>query len=554
MTHPGTRTLVILAWIQAAVIAALLLVTLVRSHETPEVIEHLDRMPQSTPAHVAPGPAETGVPHRPAPPRLEPAQPPSAPVDPTAGPDVGIVLHGTVRSATGGAPIRARITWRLGEEGAARVLEVDSSGHFAGAGFVAGSYRVDVTSFGFAQHTATLRIEPQPRLQRHEFLLEPQRIVRVALRSLEGVPLQELGGEVQHLLQRLDLVVAREVPPPMLGRVPLGASGRLRLPSLAIWNAGGEPRPGLEALPPHCLGYLLLQAPPPLQVAAYLGATRLACTPLADGQPEVELRIDPATLETSTAGLRFRLLDGDSGAPVTRASISLGPELAWRSRMQFRRGPDADGNWSTSGLAAGVGDLVIASDGYATLGIALELRPKETLDLGELRLQRAAPTWTGSVLDESGAPVSASIEWRLLPEGARSLPFGIGTVQSDTAGAFQLQQLGAERYLLFAIDKDRRVAWRTIDAQQPVVPIELRLQPTHLLGFDNELPMLTEALLVIRDGQHTPIWSAAIRGGDRRAGCRVPSGRYSLEVLLPGQPARTVPVSITEGGLRIRIP
>jgi hypothetical protein len=212
-----------------------------------------------------------------------------------------------------------------------------------------------------------------------------------------------------------------------------------------------------------CLLLLLLSAPAPAQqiVGGIVGGTVQA----GGGQPPRDTR--PVT---GRSAIRGRVIAGDSGQPMRRATVRL---TAPQTQGQRSASTDADGRYEFRDLPAGRYSVNVSKAAYVNWtygqtqpngpGKPIVLSDNQVADGIDVRLMRGAVI-TGRVVDEFGEPVPnanvtpvrqqyTSGQRRLTPVGARE--------QTNDIGEYRLFGLAPGQYYVSATAQALTIAMPT---------------------------------------------------------------------------------------------
>lgn len=473
-----------------------------------------------------------------------PATPPPTPTTPpddviAADDPIGLVLHGSVRSVGGVRPV-TRASAVLSREGSPAIRAWLPEPSFAFVGVAPGRWLLRIEAEGFEPYEADVDVAPGPRVQRHDADLVVSMIVKVALLTADGTPLLQAEGMAAKLRPGTIEVVATASEPPELLPAALPPSHGVS-PTRATWRPSGGPLNRGASLPKRYAGELTLRLPPPLWVSAYLGARRLATTPLPTMQEEVVLTVDAASFAAGSSGVTFRVVAVEDRAPLPGAIAQLGNMFNIRS--------DANGIVRVGDVAPGRYEWTVRVAGRAHHGGVLELTPGQTADLGEIALPPPLEGWPGTVVDQAGKPIAARVRLREIDSADPWLGMVSGPqAVADAAGAFTLEGLAPKRYVLLAgDDRAAQMAIAVLDASGARAELTLRLQPTATLNLSTRLAGVESMRVLLRDGAGHPI-SWQILFAAQTVPLRLLPGSYTLEVSTARGNARRVPVTLTAAG------
>ncbi|HLQ38609.1 MAG TPA: hypothetical protein VK348_12450, partial [Planctomycetota bacterium] len=204
------------------------------------------------------------------------------------------------------------------------------------------------------------------------------------------------------------------------------------------------------------------------------------------------------------ATVRMRLVDGRSGAPVTKARPSLNDSQTGGGGNEV----DADGRVTMTGLQPGLLALEVWASGLSAPPIQLEVRAGAQLDLGDIVMQPADKVTI--VLEGFGDSISLTLRWleaTPLPD-CQTKPLRYG----GRSGENELS-LYPGRYLVSARDQDGLVQ-AEIDTRAVVAagqPVRFAVQPGPKLTLKNQVGD-TFLDMKLRNAQGRVIWSQLLSG------------------------------------------
>jgi hypothetical protein len=229
-----------------------------------------------------------------------------------------------------------------------------------------------------------------------------------------------------------------------------------------------------------CVGGLVLSA----LFVAHVVAQAPAATPPRDGQ---------AGPQSGTAAIKGRITAADTGRPLRRARIVLGPTQSGLQRREAST--DTDGRYEIANVVPGRYTITVTRSGYLQLlfGQRQPLEPGKPLILtsGQVadRIDFALPRMsviTGRITDETGEPVEGAGVFAMRMEywnGKRQLVPANPFQRSDDAGIYRLIGLLPGTYVVMATMHE---TWSTTENGQSV---QIGYAPTYLPG----VPTVAEA-------------------------------------------------------------
>jgi len=331
---------------------------------------------------------------------------------PWSQPASGVLLLAEVTDEHG-EPVRDGFgNCRQEGEESKQQLSLRSDHRLVLSGLKAGPLHVELRCEGFLPFQRTIDLAPEPGIQRTILRLERARRVLLRVHVSSGEPLEAWllrEWKWTHSNWRL---VAR------LARQPLSGD----LEALEHHQYGNELGEFLPAdgrtpdLPKDCAGALDVRAQAPLHVGAWLGVAFLGTVPIADGVKEVTILLDERSLRSLAAEVRLRVVAADTGAPLKDARVSV--SFPWGGGSTLRTGED--GRLTFPQLAPDQRDVVINLPDHAEGYRALELRPGERLDLGDVPLGRAGRI-RARLLGADGTPLGQHV-YQFFPTGSWTRP------------------------------------------------------------------------------------------------------------------------------------
>jgi len=302
--------------------------------------------------------------------------------------ELGTVLHGSVHARDRSSPQWAMVQVFVGEEPkpVASQTVAGSLTDFAFAGFAAGDYRLTARAEGFREFERSFSVPPGLPSLCIDVDLQPSWIVKVVLQTPDGGPLHEaLAGE-QDLAglgrEPVQVIAAwRQLPT----QLPL-TDGRETSISVGTWASSRGFRRGRGAeLPARYAGTLEMREQRDAVVAAVLREAVLVQQPVAAGQEEVTLIIDPQQIRAQAAGLRLQVVDAATGAPVPGAKVGLNDAQSW----QQPTAADGEGRYERTGLRPGRYSLSVLAEGREATA-EVDLAPGRITDVGTVVLAELA--------------------------------------------------------------------------------------------------------------------------------------------------------------------
>lgn len=426
------------------------------------------------------------------------ATPSPAAVDVPVAPMNGCLVHGSVRMQDGGAVPGVTLSLLASSATASVAYTSLSDGDraFAWAEVEPGEYELAMRGEGVREAKQSVVVPPGVPDLRVDVVLERSWVVRVLLRTPEGKPLHEaltpelqrkLGMGVGDGVQVIALwqPIPDALPPSDLRGTPL---------TVARWQSSRDIGRGTATreLPARYAGVLELPESRDAFVAAVWKEVVLARGTLAKDQQELELVVDPASLQASLATLRLVVVDRD-GKPLPGAKVGV-------NDRQSRGVPTVvggDGRFDRADLAPGLFQLTISCQGHEFAPSQITLRPGAVTDLGQVQAMpsravtiRLAGVAEGRIPLGSMWLLDATNHAALRPFEHR-LPFRNGEAKLELVdGRYLLQVRGAGGV--------RRVVDTRVLGDAPLV---VELQPEAKLQIDpSAIVPPTRLVLTAEDG------------------------------------------------------
>lgn len=299
--------------------------------------------------------------------------------------DLGTLLHGKLRTPAGPWSGDASIHLHVGEQSDPLVQAAWNSeaSQFAVPGLAAGDYRLVVWVQGYHPFERAVAIPPGVPSLRVDVDLNRNWIVKVVLLAPDGRPLREaLAGEKDLPQTRGDLVSVIASWSPLPPQMP--SPGRNEVwSSVAEWRSNSQAFfQGLADLPARYAGKLEMREVRDVVVGAVFGTVVLAQAPVAAGEDEVTLTVDPQRLRASTAGVRLQVVDGATGSPLPEAKVTVESS----GTVGFPIAVDAEGRHERTNLKPGRYRVRIVGRNGVTRNCSADLEPGHTTDLGTIAM------------------------------------------------------------------------------------------------------------------------------------------------------------------------
>jgi len=211
------------------------------------------------------------------------------------------------------------------------------------------------------------------------------------------------------------------------------------------WFADG---PFHDESQPGRFGALVIEAPPPVFAGLTLGEHVLFTEELVGTETSVRWTVDPAEYEALHARVRGRIVSG------AELSGSVGAGDPYGSTTSAERVVGADGTFELR-LPPGEYRLYFAFDGAPPWSELVYLAPRQTLDLGERRLDE--PTRRiARVLGPDGEPLEANFRIGVVRGETREIDWtSYHWLQSLPDGHLELPTLGSQPLFLLGRARHR---------------------------------------------------------------------------------------------------
>jgi len=191
-----------------------------------------------------------------------------------------------------------------------------------------------------------------------------------------------------------------------------------------------------------------------------------------------------------TSGLKGRVVDGDNGRPLRRASVSIAPVDRAGTRKSTSTG--LDGTYEFKDLPEGSYRISVTRGGYlpleygqrrpGELGRPVDVAEGAVLDKLDFALPRMGVI-TGRISDELGEPiegVTVLAMRSLYSVGRRTLvPIGSPSIVTDDAGEYRIPRLPPGKYYVMASTKE---TWRVVENGKETL---FGYLPTYFPGVSN---------------------------------------------------------------------
>jgi len=328
----------------------------------------------------------------------------SAPLETAPAPvdaDFGALVVGRVVD-TAGAPVqRATVEMKRSEPaGGERVepLYASTSGAWSAIDVVPADHELRVSAPGFVTAAETLHVASGATCV-HETVLVRALSLPLRIEDTTGVLLDFNSGPLG-IESHIGVAVTRERPTDALPRN--GRQSGHPCASLVLRDIFGS-----TELPPdlgerYC-GLLVMNEVPPLWATLAYGDVIVESRQIVGDEHELVFVVDPEALRAGHGSVRVRVVDAQSGEPLTSGIVLDSPQGGPSIE------PQLDGDTLVfSDLKPGSLDLMCELPEYEYLEREVAIRPRTETDLGTIALGRRA-TFEVRLVDESGAPVAGTV-------------------------------------------------------------------------------------------------------------------------------------------------
>jgi hypothetical protein len=421
---------------------------------------------------------------------------------------VGVLLTGTVRWRDGGAAV-AHVSASAGQ--VRRGNDTASDGTFAIAGLRPGEWSFRIQGEGAADATFTHTLTRDP-VQVHDFVLDRSFAVRVRIVTPDGKDATRALRMSRGGLADFHVVGQRN-------RLPesLALTGYLT-PTLgdARWQGERNPIDG------HA-GTLHLREAPPGHVGLLVGSKLVEQQVVQLGQDSVTFTVDVDALVQGTPTVSVRVLDADTGEPVTQARVAIENFSSGTAGLLV----DADGR-SRQPANAGLHRLSIMAPDHERYAAIVRVFDAP-VDLGDVRLGALQPL-RGHVVDSDDKPVPATVTWTELKWRNAPTTFHQNRIaRADAEGAFTLYGTGSGRIAVQARTNDQRIAVGVFD-NPPTTPVELRVDHGAVLEISRPVDPTRAFTVTVFDTRRDPISAQRMEPGLNQVKLLLPAGAYTFEV------------------------
>lgn len=432
----------------------------------------------------------------------------------TATAERGVILHGRLLAPSPFADL-AQIRFGLNRGQTWRSAEVHPSGSYAVADLTPGTWQLRCEVPGFRRMHFEHILTEAP-FQVLDIPLQAATVLPVFLRTHDDTRLQlelaKLG-----LWQGLAVVATRD---PLVGDLEPTEHSSVHL--VGVGNHRQDSDLNRRQDPNAGDGVLELDQAPPVHAALLLRHMVLAQQRIDPGQTELRFVVDPTAVKARMAVARLRLLgpDGPLANATVRLSTAQGGGSAGKS--------DEQGLVRIENVLPGITSVDITAKACESIHTHWTLAPGVERDLGDVVLTPAVEL-QGKVVDATGQPVRASVQWTALdlwqPPHPRSDRRNAG---ADGDGNFTLPA-GRRRYSVRARTDDQQVGFAIVDgARAGTERWVVTVQKGHALRLRNASQQVRVGVVTDSAGNLLEVLRLELRWPEATA--TLPDGDYRLHV------------------------
>lgn len=382
-------------------------------------------------------------------------------------------------------------------------------------------YLVSAKAPGFRTAVERTTLAPKSTDAKVTITLQKERSVLVRWRGDDGRPITECvaSEKLKDEISLLEIFVTKFQPsdgarPPARGAlwilsrklvVDEDASGKLTARDANVWIAREIPDPKRG---PDAFGVVSPGEDGRLWASAYYCGAWLASLPIEPNQTEVEFVTPIGDLERRGGTLKLLVVDDATGRAIEGAKLKVHVDS-----IEASAASGIDGQLTATLVPPGRGVGELEAEDHAEIAISFTMRDGETVDLGIVRMEAAAPEACFRIVDENGAP-AAGVYFELVAAdgitiGATSGP----TLPNDSAATSNIR-FGAvqrTRCVLRCRDLSLDAAARAVEASElrspgnttPIATIVVR--PANIASFVLDPPIAKGTQVVIESTAGHPL-------------------------------------------------
>jgi hypothetical protein len=428
--------------------------------------------------------------------------------------EFGACIVGRVVDESGASVHRAEVVLtRHGTVGevAPSARSTSTSGAWSAVDVLAADYEVRVSAPGHLTAVDALQVTSGATCA-HETVLVRALALPLRIEDTNGV-LLDFTGEPLGIESHIGVAVTRERPTDALPRK--GQQSGFPCASLVLRDIFGSTELPSDLGERYC-GLLVLKEAPPLWATLGYGDVIVESRPIVGDERELVFVVDPDALRAGHGSVRVRVVDAQSGEPLTSGIVLTSPQGGRAIEPRF------DGDALVfSDLKPGSLDLMCELREYEYLEREVAIRPHTETDLGTIALGRRA-TFEVRLVDESGAPVAGTVVrtsrrdlWSSVEDANTRMGLGgkdgVWKVGIHALGRTLIRAGGSDGRAMVAVEVDTSV----VNPVEIVVPRgvavafdwpgEWPLGTTFVLEDANGLPLCpsSASLLCLASGSYT---------------------------------------------------
>ena len=464
------------------------------------------------------------------------------------------VLTGIVTDDVG-AMVRSGWVWTLRENGERLNARVNSDGRYRLEGIALGYRRIMAGASHLHDREVVILFDEANPYQEQDFRLDEKQRIRVRLMTSTG---ESTIGAMSRSSQsamgwELVPVVTREDPGETFEEVSGSQNNPFGIGS--FWQSGFN---GRDPLTPDEYGTVTINEDGPAWLSLVAAHQVLRKSQVDPSTEVVIFEVDPGDLLALQAGVRGRLLDGETGEALS-GNVYLG-------REPFAIGKptpvDTDGGFLFEPTLPGLRYLVALAPERAELVLPVHIEAGSVLDLGDLTLHPSVHL-SGRTIDQAGRPIKAELRWgRLDPDTGYVDWVRQRGAQSDEHGEFSLNGLDPGIWVVVApglpaqnpqpYDDSFASLPSRVDARDgSVADIELVLRPTGSLILVSTMQKDPWPHVRAYDERGLSVASAWIGRWNEETPMRLPPGVYELVIKRDGMVLERRSIAVGEKPQRL---
>jgi hypothetical protein len=470
---------------------------------SPSDAQSLERTPQSKPRLASP---EKTIPQTSEAP-LEAPQTETLPVNQT-----GITICGIISNKQGIPIPEASFSVYGSETNTFRGSSSGSGGDYAVAGMTPGKWHIVAWKIGYRRFDGEITIAPSSPIQQYNICMQQAIVIGIRFITGNGQPLVKAIRAANPPFRTHPELHVLATETPIAGDLP-----ETEMHSVELGE--GTFYPGLHAhalkasVPQDCDGRLEVPRLP-LYASVALGTQVLETKFMEPGTTIVEFTVSIDQLRRSLATVRARIVDEETGGPLTRGYVSLNSRQSEGGGVAI----SGDGTVVIPDQKPGRFILTISgAPGYEHYEAYVKVETGEH-DLGDIRVGRGTVTLSGIVADSEGNPIDVNLRWfRMNRKGEKFPPVlsFAGNSAGTKNGAFAIRNIGKGEYFLFTTEESWARTVTVVDCSAGSVS-DLRITltrgtPVTFMGSFLEAES-ARYLLTVRDASGYPLLTARFGG------------------------------------------